>query len=59
MKGGKNGLGLTYYASPVSGLAVAKPTYWMNANGDCKLTKGGSRKRRVKKTRKTHRHKKH
>lgn len=59
MKGGKNGLGLTYYASPVSGLAVAKPTYWMNANGDCKLTKGGSRKRRVKKTRKNHRHKKH
>lgn len=36
-RGGKGGLGLTYYASPVSGLKVAEPTYWI---------KGGSRRRR-------------
>ena len=46
LRGGKGGLGLTYYATPVSGIKVAEPTYWI---------KGGSRRRR--KTRKTHRHK--
>ena len=48
MKGGK---GLTYYASPVSGLKVAEPTTWI----------GGSRKRKNKgkgkKSRRTRRHK--
>jgi hypothetical protein len=57
MKGGKNGLGISYYATPVSGLAVAKPTFWINPSGECKLTKGGSKKRRVKKTRKNPRNK--
>jgi hypothetical protein len=37
MRGGKGGLGLTYYATPVSGIKVVEPTYWIN---------GGSRKRR-------------
>jgi len=57
MKGGKGGLGLTYYASPVSGLKVAEPTTWQYyANGTNQYSvKGGSRKRRVRKTR---RHKK-
>jgi hypothetical protein len=53
MKGGKGGLGLTYYASPVSGIKVAQPTTWLNYS-----TKGGSRRRRTNK-RKTHRHKKY
>jgi hypothetical protein len=37
LRGGKGGLGLTYYATPVSGLRVAEPTYWI---------KGGTRRRR-------------
>lgn len=37
LSGGKGGLGLTYYATPVSGLKVAEPTYWI---------KGGTRRRR-------------
>jgi hypothetical protein len=53
MKGGKGGLGLTYYASPVSGIKVAQPTTWINYS-----TKGGSRRRRTNK-RKTRRHKKY
>jgi len=36
-RGGKGGLGLTYYATPVSGLRVAEPTYWI---------KGGTKRRR-------------
>lgn len=44
LRGGKGGLGLTYYASPVSGVKVAEPTNWI---------KGGSRRR------KSRRHKKH
>lgn len=44
LSGGKGGLGLTYYATPVSGLKVAEPTYWI---------KGGTRRRRH-----TRRHKK-
>ena len=45
MRGGKGGLGLTYYATNVSndGLKVVEPTYWI---------KGGSKRR------KTRRHKK-
>lgn len=39
--GSKNGLALTYYATPVSGLAVAKPTYWI----------GGTKSRRCRRTR--------
>ena len=60
MKGGKGGLGLTYYASPVSGLKVAEPTTWQYyANGTNQYSvKGGSRKRRGRKTRRTRRHKK-
>lgn len=61
MKGGKGQLGLTYYASPVSGLKVASPTSWQfYANGTNQYsTKGGSRKRQHKKNkRKTLRHKK-
>jgi hypothetical protein len=46
LRGGKGGLGLTYYATPVSGIKVAEPTYWI---------KGGRRRRR---TRKTHHKKK-
>lgn len=45
MRGGKNDLGLTYYASPVSDAKVAEPTYWI---------KGGSRK-----SRRSRRHKRH
>lgn len=52
LKGGKGGLGLTYYASPVSGLKVAQPTTWLHYP-----TQGGSRRRRTNK-RKTRRHKK-
>ena len=43
MKGGKGGLGLTYYASPVSGLKVAEPTYWINQNTNTNLTGGTKR----------------
>jgi hypothetical protein len=56
MKGGK---GLVNNASPVSGLNVAKPTYWIPNQS----TKGGSRRKRrqrksrkSKKSRKTRRH---
>ena len=37
LRGDKGGLGLTYYATPVSGLKVAEPTYWI---------KGGTKRRR-------------
>ena len=59
MKGGKGGLGLTYYATPVSGLNVAKPTYWIPNQS----IKGGSRRQRKskksRKSRKTRRQRKH
>ena len=61
MKGGKGGLGLTYYASPVSGLKVAEPTYWVNSNTNQSI-KGGSKSKRRKssrKSRKSRRHRKH
>jgi len=32
-RGGKGGLGLTYYASPVDGMKVAEPTYWEEYKG--------------------------
>lgn len=59
MKGGKGGLGLTYYATPVSGLRVVQPTTWQYyANGTNQYSiKGGSRKRRMRKSRRTRRHK--
>lgn len=44
MRGGKGGLGLTYYATNVSDIKMAEPTNWI---------KGGSRRRR------TRRHKRH
>ena len=61
MKGGKGGLGLTYYASPVSGLKVAQPTTWQHyANGTNQYsTKGGSRRRKGRKSRKIRRLRKH
>jgi len=42
MKGGK-GLGLTYYATPVSGLKVAEPTTFLKYGGK------GNKTRRHKK----------
>ena len=63
MKGGKGGLGLTYYATPVSGMKVAEPTSWQfYANGTNQYSvKGGSRKRRGRgrKNRRTRRYIKH
>ena len=60
MKGGKGGLGLTYYATPVSGLNVAKPTYWIGSksmNGGSKRRQRKSKKsRKSRKSRKTRRH---
>lgn len=46
----KGGLGLTYYATPVSGLMVAKPTTWQQyGNGTNQYsTKGGKKTRRRK-----------
>jgi hypothetical protein len=58
MKGGKGGLGLTYYATPVSNMKVAEPTYWeVYANGTNQYNiKGGSKKRKTKRrTRRTRR----
>ena len=51
MKGGK---GLTYYASPVSGLNVANPTTWQfYANGTNQYSvKGGSKKCKTRRDRK-------
>jgi hypothetical protein len=40
MNGGKGGLGLVYYASPVSGLTVAEPTYMIPYNN---VKTGGKR----------------
>ena len=39
LRGGKGGLDLTYYATDVSGMKVADPTYWI---------KGGSRRHRTR-----------
>jgi hypothetical protein len=50
MRGGKGGLGLTYYASPVEGSNVAEPTYWI---------RGGTRRRKSRKSRRTRRHRRH
>ena len=53
MRGGKSGLGLTYYATPVSGLKVVEPDSWQYyANGTNQYSvKGGSR--RTKRNRRT------
>jgi len=58
MKGGKGGLGLTYYAAPVFDLKVAEPNSWQYyENGTNQYSvKGGSRKRRGRKRRRTRRH---
>jgi len=55
MKGGNGRLGLTYYASPVSGLKVAEPTSWQYyANGTNQYSvKGGSKRRRNQKSKKS------
>ena len=57
IKGGSN---LAYYAAPVSGLKVAEPTTWQYyVNGPNQYSvKGGSRKRKGRKGRRTRRHKK-
>ena len=47
MKGGKNSLGLTYYATPVSNANVAEPTYMMKYTG-------GKRRKRTCKRRRPH-----
>jgi len=59
MKGGNNGSGLVQYAAPVSGLKVAEPTSWQYyVNGTNQYSvKGGSRRRRGRKSRRTRRHK--
>ena len=46
-KGGKGGLGLAYYATPVSGLKVVEPNEWLLYNNMANL-KGGSRRRKCK-----------
>jgi hypothetical protein len=60
MKGGK---GLTYYATPVSGLNVAKPTYWIPnqsiKGGSRRKSKKSRKSRKSKKSRKTRRQRKH
>lgn len=43
MKGGKGDSGLTYYATPVYGLKVVQPTYWI---------KGGSKRRKTRRNKK-------
>lgn len=48
MRGGKGGLGLTYYATPVSGIKVVEPNEWLLYNNGVNQ-KGGSRKRRSRK----------
>jgi hypothetical protein len=57
IKGGSN---LAYYAAPVSGLKVAEPTSWLfYANGTNQYSvKGGSKRRKGRKVRRTRRHKK-
>jgi hypothetical protein len=47
MRGGKSNLGLTYYATPVTDANVVQATY-----------RGGSKRRRTKRCKKSHRHKK-
>ena len=47
MRGGKGGLGLTYYATPVSGIKVVEPNEWLLYNNGVNQ-QGGSRKRRCK-----------
>ena len=55
LKGGKS-LGLTYYATPVSNMKVAEPTYWeVYANGTNQYNIKGGSKRKAKKQRKTKR----
>jgi hypothetical protein len=66
MKGGKGGLGLTYYATPVSGIKVAEPTtllYYADGTNQYSV-KGGSKrrktgKRKQKKHNRTRRNKKY
>jgi hypothetical protein len=60
MKGGKGGLGLTYYASPVSDLKVAQPTYW-EVYGDGHIMKAGTKRRKngYKNNRRSRRNKRH
>jgi len=48
MKGGKS-LGLTYYASPVHGLKVAEPTYWVTGGSKRHNKRKGKKSRKVRK----------
>ena len=58
LKGGKGGLGLTYYATPVSDIKVVQPNEWLPYKINYK---GGSRrrKRKSRKRRRTYRNKKY
>jgi hypothetical protein len=60
MKGGQVGLGLNYYATPVSNMKVATPTYWeVYANGTNQYTiKGGSKTRKGRRNGRTTRRRK-
>jgi hypothetical protein len=56
MNGGKGGLGLVYYASPVTGMSVAEPTYMIPYNnvkigGKNKSKRRGGSKSRSNKSR--------
>jgi hypothetical protein len=53
MRGGKNGLGLTYYATPVSGIKVVQPTYW-EVYGDGHIMKAGSKYKSKSTSKKRH-----
>lgn len=44
-KGGKGGLGLTYYATPVDGMKVAEPTYWEEYKGGARRSRSQRRGR--------------
>ena len=66
IRGGRGGLGLTYYATPVSGIKVAEPTtllYYADGTNQYSV-KGGSKrrktgKRKQQKRNRTRRHKKY
>jgi hypothetical protein len=49
MRGGARGLGLTYYATPVSGLKVAEPTYLITSKGYIKTGGRTNKRRRTRK----------
>jgi hypothetical protein len=58
MRGGKGGLGLTYYATPVSGIKVVEPNEWLLYNNGVNQ-KGGSRKYKRRSRKHKHKSRKH